>query len=101
MLVSGFLKQSCIWISRNVSDSDPFGKNTGNPQEIRCRWVLKSGWASGLVGDATTRYSSEIMVDKPVKEGDTLRYDGVNYRVVSVKTIIDTAGKEQGRVCYA
>ena len=52
------------------------------------------------MGDAPS-YSSKILVDSPVIEGDLLIYDGRSLRVTSVETIVDAAGKEQGRVCYA
>ena len=106
-LISGFLKQRCEWTARATADDpvDAYGKPVAKlPAVIKCRWVLNAGWQfAGQMG-ASPAYSCEVMVVAPVREGDTLAYKDngrpVGGVVKSVKTIIDTAGKEQGRICY-
>ena len=110
-LVSGFLRQKCIWKKRPTDETeyDAFGQ-TIEPEtrEIRCRWELKSGFVRGIMGDGTGKVSvqNKIMVDKPVSEGDELYYiDNAAGRMVggvvrSVESIVDVAGREQGRTCY-
>ena len=43
----------------------------------------------------------EILVDRQVRAGDTLEHDGERFTVLAVETIVDIAGQEQGRRCYA
>lgn len=99
-LVTGFLKQRCGWVSRSREGADAFGVPSSEPVTIKCRWEYKHSWAAALMGDAPS-YSSKVLVDSPVIEGDLLIYDGRSLRVTSVETIVDAAGKEQGRICYA
>ena len=96
-LVTGYLRQTCTWTPR-TAEFDAFGQPAAPAsQTIRCRWVQKSGWARGLMGDgsAASSYKSTVMVDAQVNEGDTLTIE-----VKAVETIVDLAGKEQGRTCY-
>jgi len=46
-------------------------------------------------------YRKEILVDRQVRAGDTLERDGERFTVLAVETIVDIAGREQGRRCYA
>ena len=105
-LVTGYLRQTCIWTPR-TAEFDAFGQPAAPAsQTIRCRWVQKSGWARGLMGDgsAASSYKSTVMVDAQVNEGDTLTIEigsqTVGGVVKAVETIVDLAGKEQGRTCY-
>ncbi|MCR5336504.1 MAG: hypothetical protein K6E42_08130 [Synergistes sp.] len=105
-LVTGFLKQTCQWKQR-TAEYDAFGQPVSPAvQTIRCRWVQKSGWARGIMGDssAASSYTSTVTVDANVHEGDTLTitHNGqtVGGVVKAVETIVDLAGREQGRTCY-
>ena len=105
-LVTGYLRQKCQWTPR-TAEFDAFGQPvTQEPQTIRCRWSLKSGWARGVMGDGSSAssYTSTVMVDANVREGDTLTIDLNGYTaggvVKAVETIVNLAGKEQGRTCY-
>ena len=105
-LVTGYLRQTCTWTPR-TAEFDAFGQPAATAsQMIRCRWVQKSGWARGLMGDgsAASSYKSTVMVDTQVNEGDTLTIvigsQTVGGVVKAVETIVDLAGKEQGRTCY-
>ena len=75
------------------------------PVEIPCRWVEKAGWGRGAMGPTDTlpllHYRKEILVDRQVRAGDTLERDGERFTVIAVETIVDIAGREQGRRCYA
>lgn len=48
----------------------------------------------------------KVMVESPVCEGDTLTYtdaaggEEIGGVVRSIESIVDMAGKEQGRICY-
>lgn len=105
-LVTGFLRQKCQWIRRPFGEDevDAYGQPlTAEPVTINCRWVLKAGWAQGLAGQEPV-YSSEVLVDRPVREGDTLTYSDngrtVGGVVKSVSAFVNAAGKEEGRKCY-
>ncbi|MEG1501958.1 MAG: hypothetical protein RR203_02460 [Synergistaceae bacterium] len=110
-LVSGFLKQKCIWTKRS-NEFDAFGQPVSVPPvEIKCRWEIKSGFVRGIMGDGTSRSEAlsvqhKVTVDKAVSEGDTLMYQdtetGVELggRVRSVENVVDAGGREQGRTCY-
>lgn len=107
-LVSGFLKQKCQWT--HTTGHDEFGQPTGETVTIKCRWELASGFIRGLMGDGTGQsgavmYQNKVMVDLSIVAGDTLSYTDANGqtaggRVISVTSIINTAGKEEGRICY-
>ena len=108
-LVSGFLKQRCLWTPRPTgeADVDAYGQPIAPaPVEIRCRWVTKRGWGTGVMGDGPTSTSnlSEVLVDKPVNPGDTLSYTDkdrtVSGTVKFVTHIMGVNGKEEGRTCY-
>lgn len=105
-LVTGYLRQTCQWTPR-AAEFDAFGQPAApTAQTIRCRWVQKSGWARGLMGDSSSAasYTSTVMVDAAVCEGDTLTMTSngqtVGGVVKAVETIVDLTGKEQGRNCY-
>lgn len=108
-LVSGFLRQKCTWTPR-TTEFDPFGQPVApTPQEIKCRWVCKAGWARGSMGESSSAsgllsYRNEVMTDRKVREGDSLTYEdggrSIGGVVQAVQCIVDIAGKEQGRVCY-
>ncbi len=105
-LVTGYLRQTCTW-TPHAAEFDAFGQPAAPAsQTIRCRWVQKSGWARGLMGDSSSAasYTSTVMVDANVREGDTLVITSngqtVGGVVKAVETIVDLAGKEQGRTCY-
>ena len=102
MIVTGYLRQRCLWYARG--DADEWGNPVSvAPVEIPCRWVAKRGWSQGVMGPSTSdgAYRHEILVDHPVREGDSMGYDGETHVVLAVDAIIDAAGQEQGRVCYA
>lgn len=107
-LVTGYLRQTCTWTPR-TAEFDAFGQPAAPAsQTIRCRWTKRSGWARGQMGDSSTAaqssYQSIVMVDAQVNEGDTLTIEigsqTVGGVVKAVETIVDLAGKEQGRTCY-
>lgn len=104
-LVSGFLRQRCRWRARG--EPDQWGNPVeAPPVEIPCRWVEKAGWARGAMGPeiwaaGSLSYRNEILVDRQVRAGDTLEHDGERFTVLAVETIVDIAGREQGRRCYA
>lgn len=103
-LVSGFLRQRCRWCARG--EPDQWGNPLeAPPVEIPCRWVEKAGWARGAMGPTDTSpllsYRKEILVDRQVRAGDTLEHEGERFTVLAVETIVDIAGQEQGRRCYA
>lgn len=112
-LITGYLRQKCKW-TRRVTDNgfDAYGRPVA-PQaaEIKCRWEIKSGFVRGLMGDGSGQGSAmavqhKVMVESPVCEGDTLTYTDaaggkeVGGVVRSIESIVDMAGKEQGRICY-
>ncbi len=102
-LVSGFLRQKCLW-TRRAAEFDAFGQPIApEVKTIKCRWVDRSGWARGSMGDSslTSSYTAVVMVDTPVRSGDTLTLGDKSGGIVkAVETVVDLAGKEQGRVCY-
>lgn len=113
-LVSGFLKQKCLWRKRpdDTVGYDAFGQPiVSEAVEIKCRWEIKSGFVRGIMGDGSGKGEAmavqhKVLVDSPVSEGDELIYiDTESNRVLggtvrSVENIVDTAGREQGRTCY-
>ena len=105
-LVTGYLRQTCQWTPR-TTEHDAFGQPIApETLTIRCRWVQKSGWARGVMGDGSSAssYTSTVMVDSQVNEGDTLTIinggQTIGGVVKAVETIVDLACKEQGRTCY-
>lgn len=104
-LISGFLRQKCLWTPRlEVSQADAFGNAEGTPVTVKCRWEYKSGWLRGAMGmrsaSSQTSYKHKVFVDSAVMEGDKLAYGSVNGVVVAVETIVGIDGREEGRICY-
>ena len=112
-LVSGFLRQKCSWKKRpQASDGfDDFGQPIGaSAVEIKCRWELRSGFIRGVMGDGSGQgeamaVSHKVLVAEGVSDGDELYFADTTGKTVggivrSVETIVDVAGREQGRICY-
>ena len=99
-LLSGFLKQKCLW--KKTGALDAFGQPTeSKPVEIKCRWERKTGFVSGAMGFTHVPAHHKVMVDAAVSEGDHLFLDDQSSGIiVSLETIVDANGKEQGRICY-
>lgn len=99
-LLSGFLNQKCLW--KKTGALDAFGQpSESEPVEIKCRWERKSGFVSGTMGFTHIPAHHKVMVDVAVSEGDSLFFDELASGVViSLETIVDVTGKEQGRICY-
>lgn len=112
-LITGYLRQKCRWTMRTTESGwDAYGQTVA-PQsvEIKCRWEIKAGFVRGLMGDGSGQSSAmavqhKVMVESPVCEGDTLTYTDaaggkeIGGTVRSIESIVDMAGKEQGRICY-
>ena len=106
-IVSGFMRQKCMW-TRVKAGTDVYGKpNLAVPVEIKCRWVLNSGWKPGIMGAGTgDLYDHIVTTVHGIKPGDLLYYTDPETNVVvggpvgKVTTIINAVGKEEGRICY-
>lgn len=108
-IATGFLRQKCLWQKRDTGrEANAYGETPyADAVTIRCRWELKTGWLHGSMGDGTAKpYRHKILVDALVCAGDVLTLiDPVDGRaafgkVVEVSSIVNAAGKEEGRVCY-
>lgn len=112
-LITGYLRQKCKWTRRTTGNGfDAYGRPVApQTEEIKCRWEIKSGFVRGFMGDGSGQGSAmavqhKVMVESPVCEGDTLTYTDaaggkeVGGVVRSIESIVDMAGKEQGRICY-
>lgn len=113
-LVSGFLKQKCLWTQRPAPDSSEFDAY-GNPVAselvtIKCRWEFKSGWVRGVTGmsegsGSYVSYRNKVFVDQAVNPGDELSYTDTNGKttsgtVLAVETAVGAGGREEARICY-
>lgn len=80
---------------------------TSTALRIKCRWVTNSGWKQGMLGAGTGDiYDHIVTVDIGAAAGDSLFYtDPITGKLLGgtvgkVTTIVNAAGKEEGRICY-
>lgn len=96
-----------MWKKRPTDETEynAFGQTIEpKTREIKCRWEYQGSlaWVGGKMGEGSgkTQFIAKVLIVDKVEPGDTLEYDGKSYTVLARSTLIDIAGREQGRTCY-